>query len=80
MSENQIAHQHPAIFPYKLARDHILTWTNRGDVVLDPMVGSGTTVKAAKDLGRTAVGVEIHEGYLPIIGNRLAQQVLGMEE
>ena len=49
-------------------------------MVLDPMAGSGTTLKAAKDLGRMAVGVEIHEGYLPIIEMRLAQQVLSMEE
>ena len=80
MAENPIAHQHPAIFPHKLAQDHIRTWTNPGDLVLDPMAGSGTTLKAAKDLGRTAVGVEIHADYLPIIEKRLAQQVLNMDE
>ena len=70
------AYKHPAAFPYALAVDHITTWTNSGDVVLDPMVGSGTVLRAAKDLGRVAVGVEIHEDYLPIITGRMAQQVL----
>ena len=69
-------HQHPATFPLALAKDHILTWTNHGDVVLDPMAGSGTTLRAAKDLGRTAIGVEIHADYLPIITGRMAQGVL----
>ena len=67
---------HPAQFPLLLAKDHILTWTNPGDVVLDPMAGSGTVLRAAVDLRRQAIGVEIHEGYLPIIRNRMAQQVL----
>ena len=43
---------HPAPFPFALARDHIATWSNPGDLVLDPFSGSGTTAKAAKELGR----------------------------
>ena len=70
------AHDHPATFPYALAADHIRTWTNPGDVVLDPMAGSGTVLRAAKDLGRTGIGVEIHADYLPIITGRMAQGVL----
>ena len=70
------AHHHPAIFPLALAKDHVRTWTNPGDVVLDPMAGSGTTLRAAKDLGRLAVGVEIHADYLPIITGRMAQSVM----
>ena len=73
------AHQHPAIFPLALARDHILTWTDPGDVVLDPMAGSGTTMRAAKDLGRHAVGIEIAEEYLPMITERLGQEVLAQQ-
>ena len=72
------AHKHPAIFPLALAKDHITTWTNPGDVVLDPMAGSGTTLRAAKNLGRKAVGVEIHGDYLHIITERMAQSVMGI--
>ena len=71
--------QHPAPFPLALARDHILSWTNPGDLVLDPMAGSGTTLRAAKNLERRAVGIEIHPLYLPEIVRKLAQQVLSME-
>ena len=70
--------EHPATFPYALASDHILTWTNPGDVVLDPMAGSGTTLRAAKNLGRKAMGVEIHEDYLPIITERMAQSTMAL--
>ena len=70
------AHEHPAIFPLALASDHIRTWTNPGDLVIDPMAGSGTVLKAAKELGRKAIGVEINEPYLDIIQRRMAQDVL----
>ena len=76
--ESDIQGDHPAIFPLALAKDHITTWTNPGDAVLDPMAGSGTVLRAAKDLGRVAVGVEIHEDYLPIITGRMAQSVLAL--
>ena len=70
------AHKHPAIFPLALAKDHIATWTNPGDLVLDPMAGSGTVLRAAKDLGRSSIGVEIHEPYIDLIQRRMAQEVL----
>ena len=70
------AHEHPAIFPLALAKDHILTWTKPGDLVIDPMAGSGTTLRAAVDLGRRAVGIEIHPVYCQHIDRRMAQQVL----
>ena len=73
------AHAHPATFPYALAADHILSWTNPGDLVLDPMAGSGTALRAAKDLGREFVGIEIHEPYVEIIKKRLAQETLGLD-
>lgn len=44
-TKDKIAFQHPAVFPEKLAAEHILSWSNEGDVVLDPMCGSGTTCK-----------------------------------
>ena len=67
---------HPALFPQQLVRDHILSWTNPGDLVIDPMAGNGTTLRAAADLGRRAIGVEINPGYCDLIRRRLAQTVL----
>ena len=78
MGETPMLHEHSAPFPLKLAQDHIRTWTNPGDLVLDPMAGSGTTLRAAVDLGRRAVGIEIHEPYLDLIRRRMGQQVLDL--
>ena len=50
----------------------IRTWTNPGDLVLDPMAGSGTALKAAVELGRIAVGIEIEEGYCRLIREHMA--------
>lgn len=71
---------HPGTFPYALARDHVLTWTEPGDLVLDPMAGSGTTLRAAVDLERRAVGMEIHPPYCDLIRDRMAQGVLPLEQ
>ena len=68
------AKEHPAIFPYQLASDHIRSWSNPGDLVLDPMAGSGTTVRAAVDLGRQAVGIDIHAEYCQLMRERLSVQ------
>lgn len=67
---------HPAPFPYKLAADNIRTWSNPGDVVLDPFSGSGTTAKAAKELERQYIGFEINPAYCNIGEARTAQEVL----
>lgn len=63
---------HPAIFPEKLARDHILSWSNPGDIVLDSMCGSGTTCKMAKEHGRQFIGFDISEEYCKIARKRVA--------
>jgi len=64
---------HPAVFPYKLAADHIASWSEPGDVVLDPFMGSGTTAKAAKKLGRHYIGFEINPEYVALCEQRTAQ-------
>ena len=46
-TKDKIAFQHPAMFPEQLANDHIISWSNEGDIVLDPFMGSGTTAKMA---------------------------------
>jgi DNA modification methylase len=69
------ANEHPAIFPERLATDHILSWSNPGDLVLDPFTGSGTTCKAAKELGRNFLGFEINPEYCKIAERRIAQEV-----
>lgn len=75
-SKDAIAFQHPASFPEALARDHILSWSNEGDIVLDPFSGSGTTAKMAKLMGRRYIGIEVNPEYVEISKARLAQGVL----
>ena len=55
---------HPASFPEDLARDHIMSWSNEGDLVLDPFSGSGTTAKMAKMLNRHYIGIDISQEYI----------------
>lgn len=62
---------HPAPFPEKLAEDHILSWSNEGDIILDPMAGSGTTLKMAKKNNRQYIGIEISKEYCDIANKRL---------
>lgn len=69
--KDKSAYKHPATFPYKLAHDHILTWSNPGDFILDPMVGSGTVCVAARDLGRNYLGIDISEEYCKLSKERL---------
>lgn len=70
--------EHPAPFPEQLARDHILSWSNEGDIVLDPFSGSGTTAKMARETGRHFIGIEVNPEYVEISRKRLAQRVLPM--
>ena len=70
-TKDKIAYKHPAIFPEKVVEDHIISWSNEGDVVLDPFAGSGTTLKMAKKLKRNYIGIEISAEYIKIIHKRL---------
>lgn len=65
------AFQHPAIFPEKLANDHIISWSNENDVVLDPFMGSGTTAKMALLNRRNFIGFEISKEYCDIANERI---------
>ena len=62
---------HPAVYPQKLVEEHIKSWCNEGDLVLDPFMGSGTTALAAKKLNRNYVGIEINKDYYILINERL---------
>lgn len=75
-TKDKVAFKHPAIFPERLAKMHVQSWSNEGDLVLDPMCGSGTTCKMAKLLGRNYVGIDISQKYVDVANQRLAQQVL----
>ena len=68
---DKIAFQHPAIFPEQLASDHILSWSNEGDVVLDPFMGSGTTGKMALLHNRKFIGIELSQEYVNIAKARI---------
>jgi len=73
---DNIAYKHPAIFPEKLVQDHITSWSNLGDVVLDPMCGSGTTCKMAKLNKRDFIGIDVSFEYCKIAEERLKQKSL----
>jgi len=74
-TSDKIAFKHPAIFPEKLAEDHILSWTNPGDIVFDPMCGSGTTCKMALKNKRHYIGCDISKEYVELTKKRL--EILG---
>lgn len=76
-TKDEIAYKHPAIFPEELAKDHILSWSNEGDLVLDCFMGSGTTGKMAKLLNRNFIGIEKVEEYFNIAKERIENS--GME-
>jgi len=70
-TSDKIAFKHPAVFPEALASDHIESWSNQGDLVFDPMCGSGTTCKMALLKNRDFIGVDISEEYIEIARKRI---------
>lgn len=70
---------HPCPKPLRLFRWLVEQGSDAGDTILDPFMGSGTTLRAAKDLGRKAIGIEIEERYCEIAAKRLQQEVLPLE-
>jgi len=75
-TNDKYAFEHPAMFPEQLASDHIKSWSNKDDIVLDPFNGSGTTTKMAYLLGRKYIGIDVSEEYCSIARDRLKQQTL----
>lgn len=72
-TKDKIAFKHPAIFPEKLASDHIISWSNPGDLILDCFSGSGTTCKMAVENHRNYIGIDISEEYCKIARQRISQ-------
>jgi DNA modification methylase len=71
---------HPAPFPEQLAKDHIISWSNEGDTVLDCFMGSGTTGKMAVLNNRKFIGIELDEGYFNIAKKRIEEAVNDLRE
>lgn len=71
---------HPTTKPLSMLADWVRNFSSPGDLVLDPFAGSGTTLRAAKDEGRKAIGIELDERYCEIAANRLSQDVLDFGE
>ena len=65
---------HTAVYPYQIPYDHIRSWTNEGDIVLDPFMGSGTTGLAALDLKRKFIGIEMCEEYFNLSKERILEK------
>lgn len=63
---------HPAAYPLAIPTDHIISWSNAGDVVLDPFMGSGTTGIACLNTGRDFIGIELDNEYFDIARKRIA--------
>lgn len=74
-AKDKIAYKHPAIFPESLAEDHILSWSEEGDIVLDPMCGAGTTCLMAYMNNRKFIGIDINKEYVEISEKRISNVV-----
>jgi site-specific DNA-methyltransferase (adenine-specific) len=74
ISRGKSGTKHPAVFPEQLASDHIVSWSNKGDLVYDPFMGSGTTAKVAIENDRNWIGSEISPEYCEIIKERIKCQ------
>jgi DNA modification methylase len=70
-SGDEYSRKHPATFPEQLANDHIISWSNEGDLIYDPFMGSGTVAKMAILNNRNWIGSEISKEYCDIIGQRI---------
>ena len=71
IGKNKETQGHPAPFPEQLAKDHIISWSNEGDTVLDCFMGSGTTGVACVNTNRNFIGIELDENYFKIAKERI---------
>ena len=69
--KGKLRKNHPAIFPEQLAHDHIISWSNKKDIILDPMMGSGTVGVVCKKLGRDFIGIDLSEKYCKLGKDRI---------
>ena len=65
---------HPAVYPIEIPLKHIQSWSNEGDIVLDPFMGSGTTGLAALELNRKFIGIELNEEYFELSKQRILEK------
>lgn len=80
MTKNKLGlTEHPCIFPIPMIERIIKMTTQRGESVLDPFLGSGTTLVAAQNTGRIGLGIELDERYEPIIQKRVLNESLGLQ-
>lgn len=76
LTELPDTHEHPCAKPFKAWRMLLSNISRSGQTVLDPFLGSGVTLRAAKDLGLRAIGIEIEERYCELAARRLSQEVI----
>ncbi|MCG1507237.1 DNA methyltransferase [Staphylococcus epidermidis] len=78
-SKNRNYFKHPAMFPEELAIDHILSWSNENDIVLDPFIGSGTTAVASIETKRNFIGFDVSREYCNLANERIEKHTKQME-
>ena len=71
---------HPAVFPIRLAQDHIISWSNEGETVLDPFMGSGSTGVACVNTGRKFIGIELDNTYFETAKQRIDNAVFSLQK
>jgi DNA modification methylase len=70
-TNDEVAFEHPAMFPEDLVKKHIYSWSNEGDLIYDPFIGSGTTAKMAHLQNRNWIGSEISPEYVALANKRI---------
>lgn len=73
VAQNRNRGNHPAVFPLELAYKHIKTWSNEGDLVFDPFLGSGTTAEASLLLNRRCIGCDINKEYVEVAKENISK-------